>query len=137
MSRAFIDTNVLVYQYDARDERKRAGADRVLRGLGSAGIVISGQVLGEFFTTVTRKLPKPLALADAAGAVERLSQSTVIPITAPLVADAITVSERWQVHYWDALILAAARAGGCDRVLTEDMNAGAEIAGIRIENPFT
>lgn len=132
----FLDTNVLVYQYDSRDPAKRLRADEVLRGFSPAQTVISAQVLGEFYWTVTRKLPEPLPAADAASAVERMAASTVVPVTAPLVADAITIGERWQLAYWDALILAAARAGGCDRVLTEDMGHGAEVAGVRIENPF-
>lgn len=136
MPPVFLDTNVLVYQYDARYPAKRLRADQVLRGFAAGHTVISSQVLGEFYWTVTRKLPDPLPAADAADAVERLAAGTVVPITAPLVADAITIGERWQVAYWDALILAAARAGGCDRVLTEDMSHGAELAGVRIDNPF-
>jgi len=137
LSRSFIDTNVIVYEYDARDETKRRRAYDLLRSLGPGEAVISGQVLGEFYSTVTRKLPESLSPADAAQAVERLSAAgNVVPIGPEVVADAITISERWQLAYWDGLILAAARAGGCARLLTEDLSHGTELAGIRIENPF-
>lgn len=131
---AFLDTNVLVYAFDGRDERKRS---RAIALIGSGPrFVVSAQVLGEFFVTVTRKLATPLSEADAAAAVERLTQLTVVPTDARLVAAAIETSKTHRISYWDALIVEAATVAGCDVLLTEDLAAGATLRGVRIENPF-
>ena len=60
----------------------------------------------------------------------------MIAIDADLVRDAIAMSRDAQLSYWDGLILAAARLAACDVLLTEDLQSGATIAGVRIENPF-
>ena len=59
--RAFFDTNVLVYLFDSDSPAKQARAREVFESEGRAGnVVISTQVLQEFYVAVTRKLGKPL-----------------------------------------------------------------------------
>ncbi|MDR0593793.1 MAG: hypothetical protein LBG60_11165 [Bifidobacteriaceae bacterium] len=52
------------------------------------------------------------------------------------VAAAIETSIRHQVNYWDALIVEAAASAGCARLLTEDLDDGQIISGVRVTNPF-
>lgn len=98
--------------------------------------MISAQVLSEFYVTVTRKLPSPLPDDAAQEAVEALAENPTVPIDASLVRSAVGISKGVGISYWDGLIVAAAAAGGCERLLSEDLNAGQQIAGVRTENPF-
>jgi predicted nucleic acid-binding protein len=133
--RAFVDTNVLVYAIDDADPVKR---DRAREELGDATeqLVLSAQVLSEFYVVATRKLAKPLPEHDAAEAVRDLARLPVVVADAELVIAAIGLSQRAQISFWDAQIVAAAAAAGCDRLLTEDLSDGAELSSVRIENPF-
>ena len=134
-ARAFVDTNVLVYAFDDADPGKRDAAREVLAE-PPAPLVISAQVLGEFYVVVTRKLSEPVSEADAAAAMEGLLRLPVVPIDGELARAAVATSRDAQLSYWDALIVEAAASAGCDRLLTEDLAEGAVIRSVRIENPF-
>ncbi len=131
----FLDTNILVYAFDTRDAQKQ---DRALTLLSEPSLpfIISTQVLGEFYVTVTRKLPQALSPQIAAAAVEQLSLFSVVGVDAGLVTAAIATSRTSQLSYWDALIIETAALAQCDRIFTEDLADGATVRGVRIENPF-
>jgi len=135
-TRSFLDTNVLVYAVDEADPRKRDVARGLLAGEDVGSLVLSSQVLSEFYVVATRKLAEPMNEADAAEAVEQLSKLPAVAADKELVRSGIALSREAQLSFWDGLILAAAAVGGCERVLTEDLADGAEIGGVRIENPF-
>ncbi len=135
--RCFVDTNVLVYLFDAGAPAKQARAREVLEGDGGASfLVLSTQVLQEFYVTVTRKLGVPLAPGVALEATKRFAQLHLVYIDAQLIFDAIALSRRHTVSMWDGLILQAALDGGCSRLLTEDLHDGWDLGGLRVENPF-
>lgn len=137
LDRDFVDTNVLVYAVDDADPAKRDRARSILAADGAASrLVLSTQVLCEFYVVVTRRLEQPLSPADAADAVRELSKLAVVGADPDLVGDAVRLSIEAQLSLWDALVVEAARVAGCGRVLTEDLSHGAEIASVRIENPF-
>ncbi|MDR0594802.1 MAG: PIN domain-containing protein [Bifidobacteriaceae bacterium] len=129
----FVDTNVLVYYFDQDEPTKRERAEQVMAAIDP---VLSAQVLSEFYWTVTRKLARPVGADQAGLAVSRWARFRVIPITAALVAAAIQTGKEHQLAYWDALILEAAVAAGCEELLTEDLADGAVLRGVRIRNPF-
>lgn len=131
----FLDTNVAVYAHDHGSEDKRRKAIEVLESSPDQ-LVVSSQVLSEFYWTVTRELSPPLADHLAAEATHQLSSLTVVAVDRGIVLTAIQAASRFQLALWDAMIIAAAVRGGCDRLLTEDLNDGQEILGIRVENPF-
>jgi predicted nucleic acid-binding protein len=135
IARSFVDTNVFVYVHDHAD-RRHARAREVLGQLGAAAIVVSPQVIGEFYVTVTRKLSPPLSDSEASRAVTDLTRFTVVPLEAGLVRAAVARSQRSRISYWDALIVEAARAGGCSQLLTEDLDAGTDYEGVKVVNPF-
>lgn len=135
--RVFVDSNVWVYAVDEDEPSKRAQARAVLSPAAPDTLVTSAQVLGEFYARVTHKLARPVAAEVAAGMVERMARLPVVPIDADRVQEAIAGSRSWQLSYWDALIVAAARSAGCDRLLTEDLAEGATYGGVRVENPFS
>lgn len=134
--RTFLDTNVLVYAIDASEPVKRDIARNVLASNSYGEFVLSAQVLSEFYVTVTRKLARPLAESDAAEALERFGGRPMIAIDIDLVRRAVEISRYSQISYWDGLIVAAAVRGGCQRLLSEDLNDGQEICSVRVENPF-
>lgn len=133
--RTFLDTNVLIYAFDDAAPAKRDRA-RTLLATPRAPLVISAQVIGEFYVVVTRKLAKPLAADHARAAVEQLLRLPVIPVDAQLTQAAVTTCQSAQLSYWDALIIEAASAAGCDLLLTEDLANGSTIRSVLIENPF-
>ena len=132
--RAFVDTNVLVYAFDTAEPAKRAIA---LELLGSdLQLVVSTQVLGEFFVAVTRKLATPLPVERAKEAISELVRIPTVLVDATLVLAAVDTAHAHQLSYWDAQIVEAAATAGCERLLTEDLADGATLRGVRIENPF-
>ena len=135
-TRAFVDTNVLVYLYDKADGVKREQARQLVLD-DSFDLVISSQVLNEFYVTVTRKIATPMSTATARGAVETLSELEVVPITRNLVLDALSTGAAHQLSHWDSLIVEAAARAGTDTLFTEDLAAGTTIRGVQIVNPFS
>ena len=135
--RDFFDTNALVYAYDRRYPVKRAQALDLLGGAmeGEAGVV-SAQVLGEFFNTVTRRIPDPLSGEEAEQIIAHIAILPVVEIDFTLVQRAIGTCRRYQISYWDALIVAAAERAACARILSEDLNPGQSYNGIPVVNPF-
>lgn len=133
--RTFIDTNVLIYAFDSSEPTKQQTAIHALAKAGDRS-VLSTQVLSEFYVVATRKLANPLAPRVAADVIAQLSRLPVVDADTSLVRSAIEVSVRSQISYWDGLIVAAASASGCDRILTEDLASGATISGVEIVNPF-
>ena len=132
---AFLDTNVAVYVYDRSDPAKRERAIDLFASSPDQ-LVVSTQVLSEFYWTVTRKLDPPLPHDVAAEATRRLGALRVVSVDRDLVLSAVETSKRTGIALWDALIVEAAARAGCDRLITEDLNDGQEIRGVRIENPF-
>mgnify|MGYP000041115325 CR=1 FL=1 len=134
-ARSFVDTNVLIYAVDSADRVKRDVA-RATLAERAGSLVLSAQVLSEFYVVTTRKLAVPLPDDEAAGYVAELSKLPVVATDAALVRDGIAISRQAQLSFWDGLIVAAAQAGGCVRILTEDLGEGSLVGGITVENPF-
>ena len=136
-ARRFVDTNVLVYLFDADAPAKRERARELLATDGVEGrLVISTQVLQELFVTLTRKLAVPLAPDRALAVLDSLEELPVTTIDRPLVRAAAELSVRHRISLWDALIVEAAKAGGCGVLLSEDLQHGWEVGTLRVENPF-
>jgi predicted nucleic acid-binding protein len=136
-TRTFFDTNVLVYLFDADSPAKQSRAQAVLSDTLQEGeVVISTQVLQEFFVTVTRKLARPLPAAEAETALRRLMELPVIQVDPEMILAAASTSRRDRISFWDALILAAASAAGCDQVLSEDLQHGRSFDNVRVVNPL-
>ena len=133
----FVDTNVFVYRLDAADAQKQARARAWLEQLWSerSGRV-SYQVLVELYTTLTRKLAKPLAVAEAREAVQALSAWSPVVVDDKVLDGAWAIEARYGLSWWDALVVAAARVAGCRFLLTEDLQHGQELAGVEVVDPF-
>ena len=93
-------------------------------------------VLLEFYVAATRRLAKPLSQEDAERRVHELSGADVVEVTVPLVRAAVALSREHRLSLWDALIVESARARGCRRLYSEDLQHGREFGTTRVENPF-
>ena len=133
--RSFFDTNVFVYADDQQDAAKQRRAIELFNEhRRSRTGVVSMQVLQEYFVTVTRKLQ--LDARDARRRVELLSRFDVVVAEPNDVLAAIDLHRLYGISFWDAMIVRAAKQGGCKVLLSEDMQAGREIDGVEIVNPF-
>lgn len=136
--RTFLDTNILVYLYDNDAPEKQAAARALLEQTSEAKVdlVISTQVLQEFYVTVVRKFSKSLSEGEVLLAMRRFLAFPVVQVDVPMVFDAIEIGRRFQISFWDALIARAALAAGCSRLLSEDLQDQMRIGDLTVENPF-
>jgi predicted nucleic acid-binding protein len=133
----FVDTNIVVYAHDADAGVKRERAIETLRELWEADTGrLSVEVLQEFYVNVTRKLATRVARSTAREVVGTYGAWVREPTTAETVLRATDIAELTQVSFWDALIVAAAEQAGAALLLSEDLNAGHSIAGIKVVNPL-
>lgn len=137
MSRVFLDTNVLVYMFDADEPAKREQATRIFRTLAEEGAaLLSTQVLQEFYAVSTGKLRSTLAPAKAEAALQAFAQLPIVTVTPDVVLEAARLHQSDSVSFWDALVVQAALAGGADTLYSEDLQHGRRFGDLLVENPF-
>ncbi|HMA86561.1 MAG TPA: PIN domain-containing protein [Desulfosalsimonadaceae bacterium] len=135
--RYFFDTNILVYLFDEDNPDKKARAQMLLEEETAAGqVLLSTQVLQEFYVAVTRKLGVPLSPEKAEDVVCQLIMLPLVEINSRHILGAIARSRNLQYSFWDALIIEAAISGGAGILLTEDLQHGQTIGSLEIQNPF-
>jgi predicted nucleic acid-binding protein len=133
----FFDTNVLVYAVDAGDPvRKEIAIDRFARAVKDDTVMLSTQVLQEFYNITTRKLKPPLSAREAAGQLSQLCAFEVVGSTADSVLAATDLAQKHRLQWWDALILEAAIRGNADVLVSQDGQHGQRFGRLVIENPF-
>jgi predicted nucleic acid-binding protein len=136
MTLRFLDTNILLYSIsrDAAEAAKRSRAIDLIDGDQNA---LSVQVLQEFYVQATRPTRTDALSHDTATALVRTwLRFQVQEITVPLMIHALKIKAAYRLSYWDAAIVAAARALGCRELYSEDMIDGRDIEGTVIVNPF-
>jgi predicted nucleic acid-binding protein len=132
----FVDTNVLLYAIsrDPDEQTKAALANELLT---ARDIGLSVQVLQEFYVQATRESrAERLTPEQAAMLVDSFRRFPVQGTDVGLVLAGISTCDRFGISYWDGAIIEAARALGCEVVLSEDLSDGQDYAGVRVENPF-
>lgn len=134
----FLDSNVFIYMLDNKDARKRALAAGIVRDAADhATGVISTQVVQETLNVLTRKLAPAVTPLDT----RRFLDGILGPLwrLAPSMGTfhrALDVQGRWSLHFYDALIVAAALEAGCDTLYTEDLSHGQRFGDLAVVNPF-
>jgi predicted nucleic acid-binding protein len=132
----FLDTNVLVYAYDAGEPRKQKIAQGlVLRALAGE-VAASSQVLAEFAATLLHKMTPAFKPEDLIALLNTLEPIKLIPLDGDIVHRAVQARAQYGLHFYDGMIVASAERGGCERIWSEDFNVGQKYFGIVIENPF-
>jgi predicted nucleic acid-binding protein len=136
--RFFLDTNIFVYSFDVKAPGKaKRAAQLIRRGIDSGEGIISYQVVQEFFNVALRRFPQPMSVAEA--------EQYLITVLRPLLAvhsspaicfEALRIVEKHRTSWYDALIVAAAVHGECEKIYSEDFQHGRKIEGVLIQNPF-
>jgi predicted nucleic acid-binding protein len=133
----FFDSNVLVYTVDRAEPEKREVARALFEEhLREGSGFLSPQVLREFYVASTRKLATPLPEQAARDAVEDLGAYCTLQESREMILSAVSRKQRLSISFWDALIVEAAILGGADHILTEDLQHGQVIEGVKVHNPF-
>lgn len=132
----FVDTNVLLYALDELDPLKQTAAKRWRDELWKTGQGrVSFQVLQECYAQLLRMWPhkRPEAQAE----VRDLLAWNPVAVDAAILERSWRLQEEYQLSFWDALIVSAAKAASCAYLLTEDLQAGQRLDGVVVVNPFT
>ena len=135
-SRSFIDTNVLVYAEASDAPYKQRCALDLLQRLYEQGLgVVSTQILQEYCNVALKKLRLPAQYVRSQ--LDLCEQFEVVQVTPTIIRAGLDLHQTRSVAFFDAIVLASARAAGCSVLWTEDMNAGEVVNGVRISNPFS
>jgi predicted nucleic acid-binding protein len=135
--RTFVDTNILVYAHDADAGEKHSAAAQALAELWEyRNGIISTQVLQELYITLTRKVASPVTGNIARRLLRNYLTWELVLNDGAIILHAGEIGDNYQLSFWDGLIVAAAYSKNASIILTEDMNHGQVVEGIRIENPF-
>jgi len=132
----FLDTNILVLAYDSGDRRKQRIAQELVKRALEGGMVVSTQVLAELAVTLLHKMAPPARPEEVAAVLDALGPIRAIVPDGDTVRRAVDAHAQYGVHFYDGMIVAAAERGGCERIWSEDLNAGQKYFGIAVENPF-
>ncbi len=132
----FLDSNVLVYAHDDSDPRKQEIAQELVRRAVLGEMVVSTQTLAEFSATLLQRFSTSFSSDDVLGILDALSPIKLVVPDAGIVRRAVEAHEIYGVHFYDGMILAAAERAGCQRIWSEDMNAGQSYFGVKVKNPF-
>ena len=136
-NRVFFDTNVLVYAFDHNEAEKGTIAKQQIHKHGTQGqLILSTQVLQEFYVTVTRKGKQFLSKAAAREIVNDFAEFPLVKIDKKIIARAMQRHESNAFSFWDSLIVEAALSANCTQLFSEDMQDGLVIGGLRLCNPF-
>lgn len=133
--RSFVDTNILLYTDDASDPNKQVRALQLLEaGWNSGNLVLSTQVLQEYFVGATRKLGVPVETAQRK--IELLGGLDIVGPTHKDIVRAIELHRLYRYSFWDSLIIHMAQLASCSVLLSEDFQHGPTLGSLRVVNPF-
>jgi len=132
----FLDTNIVIYANDPRDEAKQQVAlDLISRHLVDRTGVLSSQVFQEYASVALSKLRQSPAVVTHQ--LHLLESFRVVLVEPALVRRALEIHQLYQLSFWDSQILAAAEHAGCRHLLSEDLNAHQFYVGVECLNPFS
>ena len=131
----FLDTNVLIYSVDGKDPAKQAVArDIVVAAVRGGGFMVSAQVLNEFSNIALLKLK--LSVEEVRKFVAFFGRIGVVALESGWTDVALLLKQRYDIQFFDSLLLVAAQENGCDEILTEDLNDGQMYGSVRAVNSF-
>jgi len=134
-TRSFIDTNVLIYA-EANDlpQKQRTALTLLKQLFEEATGVISTQVLQEYCNIALKKLRLPAQHVRAQ--LDLFEQFEVLQVTPAIIHAGLDLQQTRSLSFYDAIIVASAQTAGCPVLLSENLNAGETMGGVRIVNPF-
>jgi predicted nucleic acid-binding protein len=136
--RFFLDTNIFVYSFDTNSPKKAAQSTKLIRrAIETRGGIVSYQVVQEFFNVALRRFAKPMSSAET----EQYLATTFRPLLSvhsslALYGEAMRIAAKFQLPWYDSLIVASAIEGQCDVLYSEDFQDGQQIGRVTTSNPF-
>lgn len=133
----FVDTNILIYAYDASSAEKHRRALELVSKLWDSGKgCLSTQVLQEFYVNLTQKIPHPLTPLKTMSIIDDYGRWRLHKPELKSVIEAIYIQQRNKISFWDSMIICSAKEMGCKNIWTEDLNPNQTYEGIIAINPF-
>jgi predicted nucleic acid-binding protein len=133
----FIDTNVFLYIRDTSEPAKGAMCEAWLKRLQSHGqIIISPQVINEVFSNLLKAATSEVERATAETFSQGLLPWCDAKLDREVVSSAFALRRRYQLSWWDSILIQSAITAGADRLLTEDLNDGQVYGRLQAINPF-
>ncbi len=131
-----LDANVLFYAIDANHPKRHRRAAEVVERAVEHDCVVALQAYAEFFAAATRK--GRITIEEAGAQIDDWQTlfTTVYPAPGTL-QQAIGAVARHHLSFWDAMLWSALRSAGVTVLLSEDLQDGRELGGVRFRNPFT
>lgn len=135
--RLFLDTNILVYAYDkSHPQKSQIAQSLILEGIENDSLVLSTQVLSEFFVTVTQKTQTRMTAKAAKKEIELFRVAEIAELDFETIRSAIDIHIKSRISYWDSLIIVTAQMAQCTYLMTEDLNDGQAFGTLHVKNPF-
>lgn len=135
--RVFVDTNVLVYAKDSSEPEKQARAEQWVSHLWTTRSGrLSAQVFEEYYVTVTRQLTPGIARDAARADIRDLLSWRPLALDHTVITKAWALEDRFQLSFWDAMIVSAATLMDCKILLTEDLQHGQKFEDVEVVDPF-
>lgn len=135
--RYFVDTNILMYAHDSAAGEKHEKAKALVEGLWQTRSgVVSTQILQELAVNLRKKAKKPLDSKATREVVTDYLTWHVVVNGGDSILEALDIEARYQVSFWDALVIQAAHAAGAETLYTEDLSDGQRYGGVTVRNPF-
>jgi predicted nucleic acid-binding protein len=136
--RYFVDTNILMYAHDTAAGEKHLRAKALVEKLWEARSgVVSTQILQELVVNLRKKAKKPLGSKAARDLVSDYLAWHVVVNGGDSILEALDLEARYQVSFWDALVIQAAQAAGAEILYSEDLSDGQRYGTVRVMNPLT
>jgi predicted nucleic acid-binding protein len=134
--RVFVDTNILIYALDPADPQKRqASADLLRTTIANRSLTLSPQSLNETYRVLVQRR-RLMPVASARNYLRVLMPWAIAPLDAKTVERAFAVEDETGYNWWDCLMLASALQADCRLFVSEDLQDGRDVAGMRIMSPF-
>ena len=135
--KVFVDTNILVYARDASEKDKQIKAREWITHLWKTRSGrLSYQSFNEYYVVTTQRLKPGLSKVQARSDLKALEAWNPLNVDKNVIDNAWKIQDRYQFSWWDSLILSAAQIQGCEVLLSEDLQDGQIVDGVKIVNPF-
>lgn len=134
----FLDTNVFTYSFDASSPKKQRRAKELIgEAVATRKGMVSYQVVQEFFNVALRRFSQPLTVPEAEEYFTKIFRPLLTVHSSEAVfIDALRLGQRYPLSWYDSLIVAAAIAGRCTTLFSEDLQHGQKFGTVQITNPF-
>jgi predicted nucleic acid-binding protein len=135
-----VDTNVLIYRLDPRDQVKQGKARSLLHHLrqGPSETVLLWQVAGEFLRQLRSWQEQgQITRAQLLRHFRFIRRLFLLVLPTPQVLDrALDLADRYSLSHWDSMLLGPCIEAGVDTLYTENMGAPTRYDGVQLLNPF-